>query len=92
MPDHNITIGVEILNLEEVKELRKELERIKELKEEIKELEKEEDEGTDKYPTDPIDIDPDPSPNPRRPKFWLENEEREFKANDKILAGTQFEI
>lgn len=103
MVDHEFTIGVEVTNLEEVKQLRKELERIKELK---KELEKDDEEDTS-----PLDIPDDPFPS-RRTKFWVEDAdetfgpEEEFEPHNKgtgfymkteedeenVIADTQFEI
>jgi len=99
MPDHELTIGVNILNLEEVKELRKELER-------IKELEKEEDSTT--HPTDFPDIgDPNPNPSdpftpektPKRPRFWVSldsdgevTEFDPFENEDDVKAETSFQV
>lgn len=106
MVDHEFTIGVEVTNLEEVKQLRKELERIKELKKEIKELEKD-----DKEDTSPLNIPDDSFPS-RRTKFWVKDAdetfgpEEEFEPHNKgtgfymkteedeenVIADTQFEI
>lgn len=85
MPDQSITVNVNVENLEQLKELRRELEKIKELKEDIQDLEQDEentDLGIDD--TDFPDIgEPIPDPNvpspkrepypeyPRRPRFWV---------------------
>lgn len=74
MPDQTLTIEVNILNLEEVKELRRELEKIKELNEEINE--------PDNNPLDIPDID---NPAPPRPEYpedlpkWRTNDDEKGK-------------
>lgn len=87
-------IDIEV-NLEEVKELRKELEKIKELKEEINRLDKkEEDESDIDFP----DIgDPTPRPkfprDPAFPKYFCDDGEgHSFEADENILADTNIEI
>jgi len=107
MPDQELTIGVNVVNLDEIKELRKELERIKELKEEIKEMQEEEKTEPGVTPSDVPDIDPNPNPRPfpepeypQRPRFWVsldsEGEVTEFDPfendEDDIKAETSFEV
>jgi len=104
MPDQELTIGVNVVNLEEVKELRKELERIKELKEEIKEIQEDEDDSTT-HPTDFPDIgDPNPNPfpdpqRPKRPRFWVSvssdgevTEFDPFENDEDVKAETSFQV
>lgn len=98
MPDQSITVAVEVENLEEVKELRKELEKIRDLKKELQELEKDEededgwnpiepDDDHRKFPWKPHD-DPNPRPfpepeYPKRPRFWvMDGEEKQFEFED----------
>lgn len=78
------------INLEQVKELRKELEKIRDLKKEINDLEK--DGGED---NNPLDLPEPPQPS-RRPRFWLNtgSEKTAFEPfnDEKVKAETSFQV
>lgn len=68
MPDTSITVAVEIENLEEVKELRRELEKIKDLQEDISE--------------NHVIPEPDiPTPNRKFPKYFCEDDDGKVLVN-----------
>ena len=98
MTDMNMTLQVEVNTLEEVKELRRELEKIRDLKKEINDLDKEDDDSSIFPDDDGIDIDPNPRPKPKpdyptRPDIWMRNGEGfEVEVDENVLADTQFRI